>query len=189
MLSGNKYTSRSSLGSAIYQCLQQIPKEDCLSTFRDWVKRVTNVCFSKGGILRRFVIKICLIIRSTEIIRTQWQNVLQDPRTRTVNILSTNELVKLTMLWTTGPRKVLRDIRKTFLFYQKCMLCVLIRIASPSIVGRKDISKWSSFASRPVAMFNPQWLKIPMSRPNFHGPKNVQACEIRLYFSSMLLAT
>ena len=28
MLSGNKYTSRTSLGSAIYQCLQQIPKED-----------------------------------------------------------------------------------------------------------------------------------------------------------------
>ena len=28
MLSGNKYTSRSSLGSAIYQCLQQIPKEE-----------------------------------------------------------------------------------------------------------------------------------------------------------------
>ena len=35
MISGNKYTSRSSLGSAIYQCLQQIPKEDYLSTFRD----------------------------------------------------------------------------------------------------------------------------------------------------------
>ena len=33
MLSGNKYTSRSSLGSAIYQCLQQIPKEDYLSAF------------------------------------------------------------------------------------------------------------------------------------------------------------
>ena len=28
MLSGNKHTSRSSLGSAVYQCLQQIPKED-----------------------------------------------------------------------------------------------------------------------------------------------------------------
>ena len=27
MLSGNKYTSRSSFGSAIYQCLQQIPKD------------------------------------------------------------------------------------------------------------------------------------------------------------------
>ena len=26
MLSGNKYASRSSLGSAIYQCIQQIPK-------------------------------------------------------------------------------------------------------------------------------------------------------------------
>ena len=40
MLSGNKYTSRSSLGSAIYQCLQQIQKGDYLSAFRDWVKRL-----------------------------------------------------------------------------------------------------------------------------------------------------
>ena len=37
MLSGNKYTS---LGSAIYQCLQQISKEDYLSAFLDWVKRL-----------------------------------------------------------------------------------------------------------------------------------------------------
>ena len=79
MLSGNKYTSRSSLGSAIYQCLKQIPKEDYLSAFRNWVKKVTKMCFSKGGILWRFVIKICLIKRSTEVIRTQWQNFLQDP--------------------------------------------------------------------------------------------------------------
>ena len=43
MLSGNKYTSRSSLGSAIYQCLQQIPKEHYLSAFRNWVKRLQNV--------------------------------------------------------------------------------------------------------------------------------------------------
>ena len=48
MLPGNKYTSRSSLGSAIYQCLQQIPKED-------WVKRLQK-CVS-GGTLWRFVIK------------------------------------------------------------------------------------------------------------------------------------
>ena len=40
MLSGNKYTSRSSLGSAIYQSLQQISKEDYLSAFRDRVKRL-----------------------------------------------------------------------------------------------------------------------------------------------------
>ena len=43
MLSGNKYTSRSSLGSAIYQRLHQIPKEDYLSAFRDWVKGYKNV--------------------------------------------------------------------------------------------------------------------------------------------------
>ena len=40
MLSGNKYSSRSFLGSVIYQCLQQIPKEDNLSAFRDWVKSI-----------------------------------------------------------------------------------------------------------------------------------------------------
>ena len=40
MLSGNKYTFRSSLGSTIYQCLQQKPKEDYLSAFRDGVKRL-----------------------------------------------------------------------------------------------------------------------------------------------------
>ena len=80
MLSGNKYTSRSSLGSAIYQCLQQIPKEDYLSAFHGWVKTVTKMCFSKGWMLWRFVIEICLIKRRTEIIRTRWQNFLQDPR-------------------------------------------------------------------------------------------------------------
>ena len=51
MLSGNKYMSRSSLGSAIYQCLQQIPKEDYLSAFPQLGKKVTKICFSKGGIL------------------------------------------------------------------------------------------------------------------------------------------
>ena len=52
MLSGNKFTSRSSLGSAIYQCLQQIPKEDYLFAFRDWVKRL-QICVSvKVGTLR-----------------------------------------------------------------------------------------------------------------------------------------
>ena len=48
MLSGNKYTSRSSLGRAIYQCLQQIPKEDYLSAFRDWVKRLQKCVSVKG---------------------------------------------------------------------------------------------------------------------------------------------
>ena len=30
-------------------------------------------------------------------------------------------------------------------------------------------------------MINPQWLELPMSRTNFHGPKDVRAIEIRLY--------
>ena len=48
MLSGNKYTSRSSLGSTIYQCLQQIPKEDYLSAFCDWVKRLQQELRQEG---------------------------------------------------------------------------------------------------------------------------------------------
>ena len=47
MFSGNKYTSRGSLGSAIYQCFQQIP-EDYLSAFRDWVKRLQKCVSVKG---------------------------------------------------------------------------------------------------------------------------------------------
>ena len=30
-------------------------------------------------------------------------------------------------------------------------------------------------------MVNPQWLELPMSRTNFHGPKDVRAIEVRLY--------
>ena len=45
MISGNKYTSRNSLGNAIFQCLQQIPKEDF---FRDWVKRLQKCISVKG---------------------------------------------------------------------------------------------------------------------------------------------
>ena len=29
-------------------------------------------------------------------------------------------------------------------------------------------------------MINPQWLELPMSRTNFHGPKDVWAIEVRL---------
>ena len=30
-------------------------------------------------------------------------------------------------------------------------------------------------------MINPQWFELPMSRTNFHGPKDVRAIEVRLY--------
>ena len=52
MLSGKKYTSKSSVGSAIYQCLQQIPKEVYLSAFRDWVKRLQKCVSAKGNTLK-----------------------------------------------------------------------------------------------------------------------------------------
>ena len=75
------------------------------------------------------------------------------------------------------------------------MLCVLIRIASSrrfkwvhSIYNhcvennKKKYPKLSLFASWTGAMINPQWLELPMSRTNFHGPKDVRAIEVRLYF-------
>ena len=48
MLSGNMDMSRSSLGSTVYQCLQQIPKEYYLSAFRYWVKRLQKYVSVKG---------------------------------------------------------------------------------------------------------------------------------------------
>ena len=30
-------------------------------------------------------------------------------------------------------------------------------------------------------MIIPQWLELPLSRNNFHGPKNVRGIEVRLY--------
>ena len=34
-------------------------------------------------------------------------------------------------------------------------------------------------------MINPQWLILPMSQTNFHGPKDVGATEVRLYSVKM----
>ena len=31
-------------------------------------------------------------------------------------------------------------------------------------------------------MISPQWLELPMSRINFHGPKDVRAIAVLLYF-------
>ena len=48
MLSVNKYTSRSSLGSAIYQCLQQDIKRRLFICISRLGKKVTKMRFSKG---------------------------------------------------------------------------------------------------------------------------------------------
>ena len=34
-------------------------------------------------------------------------------------------------------------------------------------------------------MINPQWLELPISRTNFHGPKAVRAIEVRQYISTV----
>ena len=46
-------------------------KRKLIFCFSRLSKKVTEMCFGKGGIPGRFVIKICLIKRSTEVIRTQ----------------------------------------------------------------------------------------------------------------------
>ena len=49
------------------------------------------------------------------------------------------------------------------------------------VENRKDFPNLSIFASLTCAMINPQWIELPMSRTNFHGPKDVRAMEVRLY--------
>lgn len=44
-ISGRRYTSRKALGSAIFQCLRGIPKEDYIGAFRKWIKRL-KLCIS-----------------------------------------------------------------------------------------------------------------------------------------------
>ena len=40
MLAGHRFESRCGIGSAVYQCLQHIPKEDYRAAFRKWVDRI-----------------------------------------------------------------------------------------------------------------------------------------------------
>ena len=47
-LSGHRYESRSALGSAIYQCLQGIPKKAYFSAFTEWILRLEKCVSVKG---------------------------------------------------------------------------------------------------------------------------------------------
>ena len=72
MLSGNKYTSRSSLGSTIYQCLHQIPKE------------TIYLLFMIGSAL--FVINYMNLYQqpeSSNLIRSEHLNLFSMPRVNT----------------------------------------------------------------------------------------------------------
>ena len=44
-----------------------------------------------------------------------------------------------------------------------------------------DFPELAIFASQPGPMINLHWLKLPMARTLFHGPKGVRAIEVRLY--------
>ena len=46
-----------------------------------------------------------------------------------------------------------------------------------------DFPELAIFASRPGTMINLHWLELPMAQTIFHGPKGVQATEVRLYNS------
>ena len=48
MLSGRKYTNRSGVGSAVYQCLRLIPKSDYERAFRSWLQRL-KCCILHNG--------------------------------------------------------------------------------------------------------------------------------------------
>ena len=48
MLAGHRFESRCGIGSAVYQCLQHIPKEDYWAVFRKWVDRCI-MCVEADG--------------------------------------------------------------------------------------------------------------------------------------------
>ena len=47
-LAGRKYQTRKNLGSAIFQCLNSIPRNDYENTFENWIKRL-KLYVSHGG--------------------------------------------------------------------------------------------------------------------------------------------
>ena len=61
MLAGHRFESRCGIGSAVYQCLQHIPKENYRAAFRKWVDRC-KMCVK--GIFRRPWINKTLIFQA-----------------------------------------------------------------------------------------------------------------------------
>ena len=47
-LTGRKYKTRKDLGSAIFQCLKGIPRNDYENAFKNWIKRL-KMCIAHGG--------------------------------------------------------------------------------------------------------------------------------------------
>ena len=49
------------------------------------------------------------------------------------------------------------------------------------IEDRKISPNYIHLPRDPVLWLNPQWLELPISRTNLHGPKDVRVIEVRLY--------
>ena len=82
------------------------------------------------------------------------------------------------------PEKFFRYSRKQILMeIFSTLMCFLMSTLSIPVLYRrsKNIPKLSPFTFWPGAMVKCQWLEIPVSRTNFHGPKDVRAIEVRLY--------
>ena len=47
-LAGRNYQTRKNLSSAIFQCLNSIPRKDYENAFKNWIKRL-KLCLSHGG--------------------------------------------------------------------------------------------------------------------------------------------
>ena len=61
------------------------------------------------------------------------------------------------------------------------MLRVLIEAILMGIINKQLLCRKSEKKYRHLLPNNPQWLELPMSRTNFHGPKDVRAIEVLLY--------
>ena len=101
--------------------------------------------------------------------------------TRTVHILTTNKLVKLTMLWTTGPRTftitVIDIIVRPQTEWRQLLQCVsegwarlLLSVIRPIAVQRGFLFLWLQIAHEPSTLFQCSFVIIYVSLMRYRTP-------------------
>ena len=81
--------------------------------------------------------------KATHIVFSNTTCELEIVLTRTANILTTKELVKLTMLWTARPRMVRSHCVQLFRVYMVHLLVVLMKRCNDMVNRRKNVNKVS----------------------------------------------
>ena len=78
------------------------------------------------------------------------------------------------------------------LFWKRYIVCTHKNRLNEAILMRthnispcKENQRDPYYASWPGAIINPQWLELPLSWTNFHGPKGDRAIEVRLYLQNI----